>query len=139
MPLSRLRANPGSACELCRHSPKTKFVFFHLAYPYYEEMLALAKHYPNAYIDMCWSWIINPIASKDFLKKFILTAPSNKIWTFGGDFIPVELIPGHASIARHGIVQALSELAEEGWITEGEALALCKPIMYQNAKTFFEK
>lgn len=137
MPLARLRSNPASACELCRRSPGTKFVFFHIAYPYYEEMLALAKHYPNAYIDMCWSWIINPIAAKDFLKKFILTVPFNKIWTFGGDYIPVELIPGHASIARHGISLALAELADEGWITKADALALCKPIMYQNAKTFF--
>ena len=138
MPLDRLQRNPGSASGLCRHSPETRFVFFHIGYPFYEDFIALAKHYPNAYIDMCWAWIINPIAAKDFLKKFIVTAPTNKIWTFGGDYIPVELIPGHAAIARQGITLALAELAEEGWITQQEALDLCKPIMYQNAKSFFE-
>ena len=43
MPLSRLQRNAGSAAELCRLSPDTKFVFMHICYPYYEEMLALAK------------------------------------------------------------------------------------------------
>lgn len=137
MPLSRLKFNPGSASELCRNSPETKFVFFHIGYPHYEEFLALAKHYPNAWVDMCWSWIINPIAAKDFLKKFIVTVPSNKIWTFGGDYIPVELIPGHAAIARHGIALALAELADEGWVTRAEALELCDPLMNGNARAFF--
>lgn len=36
MPLSRLRLNAGSAAELCRASPDTKFVFMHICYPFYE-------------------------------------------------------------------------------------------------------
>ena len=93
MPLNRLGGNPGAACDLCRESPDTKFVFFHIAYPYYEDMLAVAKQYPNSIMDMCWAWIVNPLAAKDFLKKFILTVPVNKITCFGGDYIPVELVP----------------------------------------------
>jgi len=46
MPLSRLLKNPGAASEL--------------------PMIALAKHYTNAFIDMCWSWLVNPIAAKNF-------------------------------------------------------------------------
>jgi len=29
-------------------------VFMHIAYPYWQELLAVAKHYANAHIDMCW-------------------------------------------------------------------------------------
>ena len=105
--------------------------------PYYEEMLSIAKHFPNAYMDMCWSWIINPLAAKDFLKKYLVTAPANKIFTFGGDYIPVELVPGHAAIARQGITQALSELVDEGWTTLKEALNLTDVIMHQNARTLY--
>ena len=90
MPLSRLMNNPGSACDLCRVAPDTKFVFMHICYPYYEEMIAVAKQYTNAYLDMCWAWIINPVAAKDFLKKYLVTAPANKILTFGGDYVVVE-------------------------------------------------
>jgi len=137
MPLDRLSHNAGSAGELCRKAPDTKFVLMHICYPYYEELLAVTKQYTNAYVDMCWSWIINPIAAKDFLKKFLVTAPANKILTFGGDYVPVELILGHATIARRGIALALSELVEEGWLTLSDAMDLIDPIMHTNARQLF--
>jgi uncharacterized protein len=137
MPLSRLRQNPSSACELCRMAPDARFVFMHIGYPYYEEFVAVAKQYSNAYLDMCWSWIINPVAAKDFLKKYLVTAPSNKILTFGGDYLFVEPVLGHASIARQGIALALSELVEEQWLGMDDALELIDPIMHGNARQIF--
>jgi len=137
MPLSRLINNPGSATDLCRAAPETRFVFMHICYPYYEEMISIAKQYTNAYIDMCWAWIINPVAAKDFLKKYLVTAPANKILTFGGDLIGVEAVLGHAVIARRGIAIALSELVEEGQLSLDEAIALKDPIMHGNAREIF--
>jgi predicted TIM-barrel fold metal-dependent hydrolase len=137
MPLSRLINNPDSATRLCKMAPETKFVFMHICYPYYEEILSVAKQYTNAYIDMCWSWIINPIAAKDFLKKYLVTAPANKILTFGGDYIPVEPVLGHAVIARRGIALALSELVEEGWLSLDRTDELADMIMHENAHTIF--
>lgn len=139
MPLSRLIKNPGSAADLCyfERAKETRFVFFHICYPYYEPMIALAKQYSNAYIDMCWAWIMNPVAAKDFLKKFLLCAPTNKIFTFGGDFRPVEPVLGHAIMTRRGIALALSELVEEGWLSLDDAMELTDPIMHQNARRVF--
>lgn len=130
--------NPSDCASLCRKAPDTKFIFFHLSYPHYEELLSLAKSYSNAYVDMCWSWSLNPLAAKDFLKKFILTVPNNKIFTFGGDDIIVENLIGHAAIARKGITQALSELVSEDWITLNDALDLTDFLMYRNAEKFFK-
>lgn len=137
MPLERLSANAASAARLCRLSPDTQFVFMHIGYPYYEEMLAVAKHYTNAFVDMCWAWIINPVGSQDFLKKFLLTAPANKLFPFGGDYIPVEPVVGHAGLARRGIVLALNDLVREGWMKADDALALVEPLMRGNATRFF--
>lgn len=137
MPLGRLIHNPGSATDLCRRSPNSRFVFMHICYPYYEEMISVAKQYTNAYVDMCWSWIINPIAAKDFLKKYLVTAPANKVLTFGGDYIPVEPVLGHAIIARMGIAQALAELVEENWIGQKDALDLADTVMHENARQIF--
>ena len=137
MPLARVGLNPAACCDLCRRSPDTTFVFMHICYPYYEDILSVAKQYTNAYIDMCWAWIINPVAAKDFLKKYLVTAPANKIFTFGGDYRPVELVLGHALIARHGIALALSELVEEGYIELEDALELVDPIMHGNARRVF--
>jgi len=138
MPLARLRANAGSATELCRLAPDTKFVFMHICYPHYEELLAAAKQWSNAYVDMCWSWIINPVAAKDYLKKHLVTAPANKLLPFGGDYIPVEPVLGHAIIARRGFAQALAELVEEGWLSLGGALELVEPIFHGNAHRLFQ-
>jgi predicted TIM-barrel fold metal-dependent hydrolase len=137
MPLARLQRNPGSASDLCRLAPDTKFVFMHIGYPYYEEMLALTKNYANAHVDMCWSWIINPVAGKDFLKKHLVTAPANKVLPFGADYIPVEPVLGHAIIARRGIAQALYELVDEGWLTLTDALELVDMVTHGNARRIF--
>ncbi len=137
MPLERLSHNAGSVTDVCRRSPETRFVFMHICYPHYEDLIAGAKHYANAYVDMCWSWIINPVAAKDFLKKCLVTIPANKILPFGGDYIPVEPVLGHATIARRGIALALSELVEEGWLTQSDAMDLIDPIMHNNARTIF--
>ncbi len=138
MPLSRLQHNASSAAELCRLSPETRFVFMHLCYPYYEEMLALAKQWSNAHVDMCWSWLINPVAAKDYFKKHIVTAPLNKLLPFGGDYIPVEPVVGHAAIARRGIAQALSELVEEDWLTLSDAIECIPTVLNGNARRLFQ-
>lgn len=137
MQLDRVRDNAADVCRLIRDFPDTRFVLMHIGYPYENEFIALAKHYPNIAIDMCWAWIVNPMASVRFLKEFLLAVPANKIFTFGGDYEAIEPIYGHAFIARRGIAQALSELVSEGWIARGEAPDLIERIMRGNAHSFF--
>jgi predicted TIM-barrel fold metal-dependent hydrolase len=137
MPLSRVERNAGAASDLCKAAPDTRFVFMHIDYPYYEPMIALAKHYANCYVDMCWAWIISPVASVNFLKQYLVTAPANKVLTFGGDYIPVEPVLGHVSLARSGIARVLTELVEEEWLDLEAALGLAEPIMRGNARALF--
>lgn len=138
MPLHRLRHNAGEMCDLCRTHPDARFVFMHITYPYQDEAIAVAKHYPNATIDMCWAWIINPAASVRFLKEFLMAAPANKVLTFGGDMGPVELVPGHARIARRGISRVLAELVEEGWLPESDIPELVQRLLRGNAHELFD-
>ena len=84
----------------------------------------MAKRFANAHVDMSWAWIIDPAGAQEFLKRYLVTAPANKVFTFGGDYSVVECVVGHAVMARRGIVQALTELVEEGWLGRHEALAL---------------
>jgi uncharacterized protein len=137
LPLWRLRDNAAAASDLCRKAPETPFIFMHINYPYYEELIALAKHYTNAHVDMCWAWLINPLAAKDFLKKYLVTAPANKLLSFGGDYFNVEPIVGHVVLARQGISLALTELVKEGWISLATALDLAEDIMRRNARRIF--
>lgn len=137
MLLERVRQNASDLCYLFQQFPKTKFVPMHIGYPYQDEFIALAKHYPNVYIDMCWAWIISPLASVRFLKEFLLTAPASKLFTFGGDYAIVEVVYGHSRMARQGIAQALSELVEEKWLSMTDALNIVPRIMHDNAYEVF--
>jgi len=137
MPLHNIRHNAGDMSILCSEHPKANFVFMHITYPYQNEVLALAKHYPNAYIDMCWSWMVNPLAAKNFLKEFLVSVPSNKIFLFGGDVSLVELVPGHLEIAKKGIAQAISELISERWLSKNDIEELLYTLINQNAYDLF--
>jgi hypothetical protein len=137
MPLHRVRQNASDLCPLLQDFPDTRFVLMHIGYPYQDEFIALAKHYPNVSIDLCWAWIINPAAGVRFVKEFLMAAPANKLFTFGGDYIPVEPIYGHSCIARRGLAQALTELVEEGWIAQEETPALIERLMRGNANETF--
>jgi predicted TIM-barrel fold metal-dependent hydrolase len=137
MPLERLRQNAGDLCPLLKDFPETTFVLMHIGYPYQDEFIALAKHYRNVTIDMCWAWIINPAAGVRFVKEYLMAAPANKLFTFGGDYAPVENVYGHSRMARLGLTQALTELVEESWIAEGDAPALVERLMRGNARETF--
>ncbi|MBT3206990.1 MAG: amidohydrolase family protein [Bacteroidetes bacterium] len=138
MNLENIMFNPSDCANLCRLSPATKFIFYHISYPYYEPMVSLTKHYSNAIIDMCWSWTINPIASIDFLKKYIMTSPINKIMVFGGDDLYIENLIGHAKLARIGISKALSDLIQEKWISENDVFEIADKIMKKNAEEIYD-
>lgn len=137
MPLKRVIQNAGDASDILRRAPDTTFVLMHIGYPCQEQMLALAKHYHNAVIDMCWAWIVSPTASERFLRDFLLTAPANKLLTFGGDYIPVECVVGHAAIARRGLTCALQRLVTDGWLSQTDATNLVEPLMRGNARRIF--
>jgi hypothetical protein len=137
MPLARVRQNAADLCPLLAAFPYASFVLMHIGYPYQDEYIALAKHYRNVNVDLCWAWIINPTACVRFVKEFLLAAPSNKLFTFGGDYATVENVVGHAAIARQGLAQALSELVDEAWLTESAALELVEPLMRGNAHALY--
>jgi hypothetical protein len=138
MPLSRLMHNGADVSELLIRYPDVRFVIMHITYPFQDEAIALAKHFPNAFVDLCWAWIINPLACVRFLKEFLVTAPANKLLTFGGDYAPVEVVPGHAWIARRGITQALEELRAEGWLQDRRVPALAERLMRGTALELFD-
>jgi predicted TIM-barrel fold metal-dependent hydrolase len=137
MNLDWVQQNARHACDLLRRAPDTRFVFMHVGYPYQSSFGALAKHYANAYIDFCWAWIIDPVSSQRFLEQLIATVPANKILVFGGDFIPVEAVVGHAELARRGVARALSTLVAEGYLDRADALDLVEPLLRGNAGELF--
>lgn len=60
-------------------NPQTTFVLMHAAWPGQEQLLALAKHHPNVVLDLCWSWILAPLATRELLESALTTIPATKL------------------------------------------------------------
>ena len=114
-----------------------RFVLMHIAYPYSEELLALAKHYPNVAVDLCWAWSINPYAASDFVRRYIHAAPANKLFIFGGDTHLPSATLAYSRQARAWLTRALQAEVNEGLLTETDAIALAKRFMMDNQIDYF--
>ena len=136
MPVSRIPA--GNMCELFARYPDAKFVLMHIAYPYNDELVALAKHYRNIWVDMCWAWSIDPYSSRDFLRRFIHAVPINKIFAFGGDTHWPTNAMAYAIQARAEITRALESEIADGYMTEKGAMAIAERIMRDNQFDCFD-
>lgn len=128
----------GLLCNLFLKYPRTPFDIYHLSYPYHEEAAIITKNCPNVTIDFCFNWICNPAASRRALSEMLELIPANKIHGFGGDYIFVEGVYGHAEIARREMTRVLCEKVEEGRFTEEEALQIGTMLLRENAIENFD-
>jgi len=128
----------GNMWELLASYPKTRFVLMHIAYPYSDELVALAKRYPNVYVDMCWAWSIDPYSAGDFLRRFLHAAPVNKLFAFGGDTRLPWAAVAYATQARQGLWQALQAEVDEGSLTEAQAMKVATRLMRENQYECFD-
>lgn len=117
---------------LVQHYPQSRFALMHASYPYMGEILAMAKHYTNVYLDMCWVWSINPYSSETFLRQFIHSVPSNKLFLFGGDSFWPHSSVAYAWQARRGLSRALHGEIKEGVMSEKQAIGLASRFMREN-------
>jgi predicted TIM-barrel fold metal-dependent hydrolase len=93
---------------------EAKFDIFHGSWPYTGELAAIAKNFPNVYIDMSWMHIISPSRARTALNHWLDEVPSNKIMGFGGDYLFPEGAYGHSVIARDNLIKVLSQKVQEG-------------------------
>ncbi len=132
------RVRPVHFAELFQKYPDVKFVLMHTAYPWTGEVLTLAKHFPNVYIDMCWAWSINPLDMIQFVRRAIHSVPLNKIFLFGGDTRWAPAVVAYVIQARHYFYRALEEEVQDGYLTEQEAIKIATRFMQSNQRTVFD-
>ena len=101
------------------------------------EAVAIAKVFPNVFVDPCWAHITSPSASRRALHEMLDTDPSNKIFGYGGDYRCPELGYAHAEIAQRNISQVLTEKVSEGSCSEEEVLELGRKFLHDNPDALF--
>lgn len=136
MPVNRIPA--GNMCSLFARYLDAKFVLMHISYPYSDELVALAKHYRNIWVDFCWAWSIDPYSSRDFLRRCIHAVPSNKLFAFGGDTMWPTSAMAYAIQARNEIRRTLEAEIADGYLNEKQAMVFADQIMYKNQYDCFD-
>lgn len=136
MPVDRLRA--GHLAPLLMEYPDARFVLMHIAYPYSDELIALAKHFGNVYVDLCWAWAINPLASKDFVRRFLHAVPMNKLFAFGDDTGTPSMAYAYAVQMRRWLTRALEEEVEDGFMTTRQAMDGATQLLRGNQLACFD-
>jgi hypothetical protein len=136
MPIDWVRA--GNLCPLLAAYPEARFVLMHISYPYNDELVSIAKHYPNVWVDLCWAWSIDPYSSVDFVRRFLHAVPINKLFAFGGDtFWPTASV-AYSTQARRGLRKALEAEIADGYISEIEAIGIAGRLMRENQYACFD-
>jgi hypothetical protein len=130
-------ANPALLTDLIINNPGTTFDIFHGGYPYGGEIAAMAKMFPNVYLDMCWTHIISQTYSVRYLMEWLDTVPASKLLGFGGDYCFAEGTYGHLRIAQENIAKALSVKVEDGVYGIGDAKKIAAMMLSENADALF--
>jgi predicted TIM-barrel fold metal-dependent hydrolase len=130
-------SNPSLLSNLFLEYENVKFDIFHIGYPFEKTLTALAKMFPNVFIDMCWAHVISPPACIRILKEWLETVTLNKICAFGGDYRIVDAIYGHLQIARRNVCRALADKISEGLFDLEEGKRVLSQLFYGNPKKLF--
>jgi hypothetical protein len=136
MPVDDIKG--GNLCPLLKRYPDAKFVLMHIAYPYCDELVAIAKHYRNVWVDLCWAWSIDPYSSMDFVRRFIHAAPINKLFGFGGDTGSATTAYSYALQMRKWLTRALQAEVDAGDMTERDAMEIASRLLRDNQIACFD-
>ncbi len=131
-------SDPSLLSNLFLEYPDVDFDIFHMSYPYQNVVAALAKMFPNVFIDMCWAHIISPGDSIDALARWVDSVPVNKISAFGGDYIFIDGVVGHQHIARENVSKSLARKVEEGVFDVERAKEIARMVFYENPLRIFK-
>ena len=133
------KANAAHFTPVLELHKEVHFDLFHGNWPYMGDVLFLAKNYPNVHLDLCWVHMIDPLYSRELLKRAVTTVPHTKIFGFGGDyFLSPEHSVAHLALAREVIASALTDLIESGWLEEEEAIQIAAGWLYNNPNRFYQ-
>jgi len=129
---------PKDLTNLFRRYPRARFDLFHIGYPEQMDVVALAKHFANVRVDMCWAWLLDSGASLSFARHCLGALPINKVFAFGGDYGAPDCVYGHGRIARDGVALVLSEAVREGRMTRNDAKEIARRWLRDNAMEMFK-
>ncbi|MFH0842539.1 MAG: amidohydrolase family protein [Bacteroidota bacterium] len=130
-------SSPLAMTNLFLEYPGINFILFHGSYPYGGDLSAVAKNFPNVYIDMNWIYSVAPSYTERYLNEWLEMVPASKLIAFGGDMMSVENVYSEVVTAKQIISNVLCNKVEHGYVTENEAKVIAKMILRDNAARLY--
>jgi predicted TIM-barrel fold metal-dependent hydrolase len=116
---------------------RVRFDLFHASWPWASEVGAIAKNYPNVWLDMCWAWTMNPSESARALSEWLDGVPFNKIFAYGADTGLPWCNMGYSLQAKEGVAAVLEDKVSRGWYDRRTAEEVADHILLRNGEAFF--
>jgi hypothetical protein len=131
------RGDPTPLVPVLQRYRQVRFDLFHAGWPYCEVLGTIGKSLPNAWLDLCWAWAMNPTQMERVLDEWLGAVPHNKILGFGGDTGSPFPVPGYALQARAGIARVLEARIERGEFDLETARQVATRIMHKNSRELY--
>lgn len=132
------RCKAGYLQDIINQFSDVKFILLHCGFPYIDDALLLAKYYPNVYLNLTWTHIIDRYKARELIERIIEMIPQNKVCGFGGDYFCVHNVYGHLDIAKENIASVLNRRIKSKEMSIADAKRLAKQWLYENAKHYFD-
>ncbi len=116
--------------------PNAKFSLFHGGFPWTGEFAALAKMFPNVYLDLVWLPQISREEAVHSFDVMLDCVPYNKFF-WGGDCGLIEESVGSLEFAKDVVSEVLAKRVNRGLLTEELALEIVNRIFRENAIEVF--
>ena len=129
--------DPAPLVPIFQNYRNVRFDLFHAGWPYSDFIGAVAKEFPNVWIDLCWAWAMNPVQMERVLDEWLSCVPSNKIFGFGADTLSPFPVVGYAHQARNGIANVMEKKLNTGEYDLETAKFVTRRIMHENAREVF--
>jgi hypothetical protein len=117
--------------------PEAKFVLFHGGFPWTGEYAALAKMFPNVYLDIVWLPQISRQEAISSLDVMLDCVPYNKFF-WGGDCALIEESAGSLEFGKDVVAEVLTKRIQRGLLTEDLAYEIAKGMFRENAIETFQ-
>jgi len=130
--------DPKQVIDFVMHFPDLRFDIYHLGMPFARDCMFIAKNFPNAFLNLCWIYIVSETIAESSINEVIDLVPVNKVFGFGGDMVyPVESVYGHLVMARDCLARALARRIDEGRIDLDGSKEIINLWLYENPKQFY--
>lgn len=102
-----------------------------------QELIAVAKNYPNVSLAGHWWYAFSPPYIRAMLTERLLALPAVKLHGFFSDAYNVEWSAGKLALLRQELARVLAELIISGYLSESQAPEIARALLYENPNRFY--